>query len=77
MHYFVKTRILVTHGVHWLPKVDEIIVMDNGRISEQGTFKQLVQHNGPFAQFLQVYLLQDESLDEEDDHESKRNTLLT
>ncbi|XP_076093490.1 ATP-binding cassette sub-family C member 3-like isoform X1 [Mytilus galloprovincialis] len=64
-----KTRILVTHGVHWLPKVDEIIVMDNGRISEQGTFKQLVQHNGPFAQFLQVYLLQDESLDEEDDHE--------
>ncbi|XP_076093492.1 ATP-binding cassette sub-family C member 3-like isoform X1 [Mytilus galloprovincialis] len=64
-----KTRILVTHGVHWLPKVDEIIVMDNGRISERGTFQQLLQHNGPFAQFLQVYLLHDDAPEEENDTE--------
>ena len=66
---YYKTRILVTHGVHWLPKVDEIIVLDNGRISEHGTFEELVMHNGPFAQFLQVYLLQEE--DDEEDQESK------
>ncbi|CAG2203752.1 ABCC3 [Mytilus edulis] len=64
-----KTRILVTHGVHWLPKVDDIIVMDNGRISERGTFQQLLQHNGPFAQFLQIYLLHDDAPEEENDTE--------
>lgn len=70
---WIKTRILVTHGVHWLPKVDEIIVMDNGRISERGTFQQLLQHNGPFAQFLQVYLLHDDAPEEENDTESMWN----
>lgn len=47
--------------------------MDNGRISERGTFQQLLQHNGPFAQFLQIYLLHDDAPDEENHAESKWN----
>ena len=33
-----KTRVLVTHALHVLDKVDYIYVMDNGKIVEQGTF---------------------------------------
>ena len=29
-----QTRIFVTHGVGFLPQVDQIIVLQNGRISE-------------------------------------------
>ena len=35
-----KTRILVTHGIKWLPFVDEIIVInDEGEISERGNYQ--------------------------------------
>ncbi|KAK7499875.1 hypothetical protein BaRGS_00008966 [Batillaria attramentaria] len=65
-----KTRILVTHGVHWLPMVDEIIVMSDGAISETGSYDQLMSHNGPFAQFLKLYLqLSEDSDNEEEDPE--------
>ena len=33
-----RTRILVTHSLHVLDKVDYIYVMDNGAIIEQGTY---------------------------------------
>ncbi|KAK7488019.1 hypothetical protein BaRGS_00020764, partial [Batillaria attramentaria] len=39
-----KTRVLVTHGVHWLPMVDMIVVMTDGRISEMGSYDQLLIH---------------------------------
>ncbi|CAG5132940.1 unnamed protein product, partial [Candidula unifasciata] len=63
-----KTRILVTHGIHWLPLVDQIVVMDQGQITELGTYEQLMNHNGPFAQFVKTYLLEheDEEIDDPD-----------
>ncbi|XP_067676618.1 multidrug resistance-associated protein 1-like isoform X2 [Haliotis asinina] len=66
-----KTRILVTHGVHWLPQVDTIIVLTNGQISEIGTYEELMIHNGAFAQFLTTYLTQhnDEDSDGEDEED--------
>uniref|UniRef100_A0A2C9K2X1 ABC transmembrane type-1 domain-containing protein n=1 Tax=Biomphalaria glabrata TaxID=6526 RepID=A0A2C9K2X1_BIOGL len=51
-----KTRVLVTHGVHWLPFVDEIIVVKDGRISEAGSYQQLLENNGHFSQFIQSTL---------------------
>ncbi|KAK3094333.1 hypothetical protein FSP39_000405 [Pinctada imbricata] len=63
-----KTRILVTHGIHWLPMVDMIIVMDNGRIRETGTYEELLQRKDVFAHFLQSCLLQSNP---DDDHEDK------
>ncbi|XP_067676997.1 ATP-binding cassette sub-family C member 2-like [Haliotis asinina] len=66
-----KTRVLVTHGVHWLPMVDVIVVMDQGEITEVGSYEDLLDHDGPFAQFLKTYLqegnhdnLEDEDLQE-------------
>ena len=64
----------MTHGVNWLPKVDKIIVLNNGVISETGSYEELLSHNGIFAQFLKTYLLQEESSDEDEDPE--RNATL-
>jgi len=41
-----KTRVLVTHGITYLPKTDFIVVIKNGRISEQGTYQQLLEQKG-------------------------------
>ncbi|KAG8145598.1 hypothetical protein E2320_012116, partial [Naja naja] len=46
------TRILVTNTIHILPKVDNIIVMVNGEISEMGSWQELIQKQGAFADFL-------------------------
>ncbi|CAC5378593.1 ABCC1 [Mytilus coruscus] len=51
----VKTRVVVTHGLRWLPFVDKIIVMVDGTISEIGTYEELLSHDGAFAQFLKIY----------------------
>ncbi|XP_046565290.1 multidrug resistance-associated protein 1-like [Haliotis rubra] len=64
-----KTRILVTHGVHWLPMVDHIIVMNDGDITETGSYDELMSRNGHFAQFLQEYLIDRIDEDEEEDEE--------
>ena len=51
--------------------VDSIIVMNNGEISEMGSYEDLLSHDGVFAQFLKTYLTQEESDSEEEDEESK------
>ena len=50
-----QTRLLVTHGIGFLPQCDTIMVMSNGFISETGTYSELVEANGAFAQFLNIY----------------------
>ncbi len=39
-----------------LPHVDEIIVLKNGEVSEMGTYKELLSHQGAFAEFIATYL---------------------
>ena len=34
-----KTRLLVTHSAKYLPQCDNIVVMKDGRVSEQGTYR--------------------------------------
>ncbi|KAM5227272.1 multidrug resistance-associated protein 1 isoform 2-T2 [Ctenodactylus gundi] len=50
-----KTRILVTHGISYLPQVDVIIVMSGGKISELGSYQELLARDGAFAEFLRTY----------------------
>uniref|UniRef100_A0AAZ3QFQ6 ATP-binding cassette, sub-family C (CFTR/MRP), member 3 n=1 Tax=Oncorhynchus tshawytscha TaxID=74940 RepID=A0AAZ3QFQ6_ONCTS len=54
-----KTRILVTHGISFLPQVDNIVVMVEGRVSEMGSYQELLKQNGAFAEFLRNYSLED------------------
>ena len=55
-----KTRILVTHGVKFLPNVDRIVVMKDGQISESGTYRELLDHGKEFSEFLIQYLQEEE-----------------
>ncbi|KAH8267412.1 hypothetical protein KR018_000796 [Drosophila ironensis] len=66
-----KSRILVTHGVTFLPQVDSIYVMKGGEISESGTFDQLVKNKGAFADFI-IQHLQDGNEEEEELNQIKR-----
>ncbi|XP_075755489.1 multidrug resistance-associated protein 1 isoform X5 [Pelodiscus sinensis] len=46
------TRVLVTHAINILPQVDNIVLMVDGEISEMGSYQELLQRNGAFADFL-------------------------
>uniref|UniRef100_A0A8C0LH91 Multidrug resistance-associated protein 1 n=1 Tax=Canis lupus dingo TaxID=286419 RepID=A0A8C0LH91_CANLU len=50
-----KTRLLVTHSISYLPQVDVIIVMTGGKISEMGSYQELLARDGAFAEFLRTY----------------------
>ncbi|XP_052851266.1 multidrug resistance-associated protein 1 isoform X5 [Drosophila gunungcola] len=66
-----KSRVLVTHGVTFLPQVDSIYVLKMGEISESGTFDQLVKNKGAFADFI-IQHLQDGNEEEEELNQIKR-----
>ncbi|GAB0177961.1 splicing regulator RBM11 [Grus japonensis] len=50
-----KTRILVTNNLTLLPHTDLIIVMEEGRISQMGTYQELVSKRANFAELIQVF----------------------
>ena len=43
------TCVLVTHHVHFLPRCDKVIVMNQGRIQHQGTYEELIAQGVDFA----------------------------
>ncbi|KAG0069026.1 hypothetical protein BGZ90_000366 [Linnemannia elongata] len=47
-----KTRILITHGIHHLSEVDQIVVMKDGTISEAGEYQQLMKAQDAFYQLI-------------------------
>lgn len=61
----IQTRILVTHGIGFLPQVDHIIVLVDGKISEMGSYQDLLKQNKAFAEFLRNYAL-DEGIEEDE-----------
>jgi ATP-binding cassette, subfamily C (CFTR/MRP), member 1 len=51
-----KTRMLVTHGITYLPQCDNIYVMKDGEVSESGSYQKLLAMKGAFAEFLVLHL---------------------
>ena len=43
------TRIVIAHRLSTIKHCDRIIVLDGGRIAEDGTYDELMQKNGLFA----------------------------
>lgn len=60
-----KTRVLVTHGISFLPQTDFIIVLAGGQVSEMGHYSALLQHDGSFANFLRNYAPDEDQEDHE------------
>ncbi|XP_039602405.1 multidrug resistance-associated protein 1-like [Polypterus senegalus] len=50
-----KTRVLVTNSTVVLPLADQILVMDEGRIIEMGSYEKLLSDKRRFADFLEKY----------------------
>ncbi|KAF9900251.1 Canalicular multispecific organic anion transporter 2 [Linnemannia zychae] len=50
-----KTRVLVTHGIHHLEEVDQIVVLKDGMVSELGDYRHLTQARGAFYQLMKEY----------------------
>ncbi|WP_308555081.1 thiol reductant ABC exporter subunit CydD [uncultured Lactobacillus sp.] len=45
--------IFATHRLHWMKEMDYILVMDHGKLVEQGTFDELKNKNGYFVKLMQ------------------------
>ena len=72
----LQTRVLVTHGAHWLPLVDSIIVLDGGRVTETGTYEDLMAQGGAFSEFIRTYLLGGETAGHSEDEDPDSWSLL-
>ena len=59
-----QTRVLVTHGLAYLPQCDVIVTMENGIIREIGAYAELIDNNGAFAEFVRTYASMEDSGDE-------------
>lgn len=45
-----RTAIVIAHRLSTIQQMDRIIVLDRGKIAEQGTHKELLIHNGVYSQ---------------------------
>ncbi|KAJ3394478.1 hypothetical protein HDU92_006863 [Lobulomyces angularis] len=50
-----KTRILVTHQLHFLSAADHIIYLSDGEIKEQGAYQELLENGGEFCNLMTSY----------------------
>uniref|UniRef100_A0AAR2IZ08 ABC-type glutathione-S-conjugate transporter n=1 Tax=Pygocentrus nattereri TaxID=42514 RepID=A0AAR2IZ08_PYGNA len=50
-----KTRVLVTHGLSFLPQADLILVMADGEITESGSYTELLNRRSTFSDFVKTF----------------------
>ena len=50
------TRVVIAHRLSTIRHCDRIIVLDKGRIAEQGTFEELMENKGLFYEIAQRQL---------------------
>ncbi|MDX1677216.1 MAG: lipid ABC transporter permease/ATP-binding protein, partial [Arsukibacterium sp.] len=49
-----RTNIVIAHRLSTIEQADKIIVMEQGRIIEQGTHTELLDSNGTYAQLYKM-----------------------
>jgi ATP-binding cassette, subfamily B, multidrug efflux pump len=68
-----RTSIVVAHRISTVKDADEILVLDDGRVVERGSHRELLEHGGLYAQMYRRQLLEEElEVDEEHEEHSKR-----
>jgi ATP-binding cassette subfamily B multidrug efflux pump len=55
-----KTSIIISHRISTIKNADNILVLDNGEIVEQGTHAQLMDLKGPYFELYEKQLLEEE-----------------
>jgi ATP-binding cassette subfamily B multidrug efflux pump len=55
-----KTSIIISHRISTIKNADNILVLDNGEIIEQGTHTQLIDLKGPYFELYEKQLLEEE-----------------
>ncbi|KAG0319256.1 hypothetical protein BG000_003942 [Podila horticola] len=68
-----KTRILVTHGIHHLHDVDQIVVIKDGRVVENGEYQELLDAKHIFHDIITEYDNQEHSAKRRADKSPVRN----
>ncbi|XP_053612777.1 multidrug resistance-associated protein 1 isoform X2 [Plodia interpunctella] len=68
-----KTRVWVTHNVSYLSQTDLVLVLRDGQVSEAGTYQQLLEKKGAFADFLLHHLSDAERTSPEELDELKQD----
>jgi ABC-type multidrug transport system fused ATPase/permease subunit len=54
-----RATLLITHDLDGLDQVDEIVVLDHGRVAERGTHAQLIRSGGAYQRLWQARLGED------------------
>lgn len=70
-----KTRILVTHHLEATPHADMIVVVENGRIVQQGSYQELKNQDGVFKNMLEDYGQQEEEAKEDSEDQPKEKEI--
>lgn len=65
-----KTRVLVTHHLAVLPRCDHIIVMGEGRIVAQGTYKSIISGSSGFSKLISACNEEKDGAKEEEEDEA-------
>jgi len=68
-----RTSIIVAHRISTVKDADEILVLDEGRVSERGSHRELLERNGTYAQMYRRQLLEEElNVDSEQEEHERR-----
>ena len=73
MIFFIdfQTRLLVTHGMHYLKEMHHIVLMENGKIVAEGEFKNLLGENEKFGEYVKTDLSKVEDEENCEDTDTK------
>ena len=58
-----KTKVFVTSNISWVSEISRVIILDNGKITADGTYEQLHKTNSFFMNFKGTSILREEKED--------------